>query len=657
MKEAERIRVDAPQSAPLTYDDPQSRAAAADLVRKGRNVGTALIVNAGSRHSAKVKWIAQRSAISTLPPWRIPVHGNRGDASVVGARICEDKALTKRFLRIAAVNTPRGKRVSSAKQAKLFLERTGDPVVIKPRFGTQGTGVSVNLRTGQDIDRAFDNLVSQKYTLVESFVPPLLEYRVLASNRECFSVVRRIPPHVRGDGTSTIRQLIEVKNAHRLGVPSTADTQIPTGTATEHFLRDAGLTLDAVLDEGVAVAVSGVGGVSGGAEPQECFDVADPRVKAIAVSAVASIPGLNWAGVDVVVDTNGDPCVLEVNSSADISSSAYPFFGTARDLGDEIWNRLAHRDVVSKALPTVKSVPPPIKVPELASTYGIETQTRFASLIGEKLRRSGHEVRKAGPELIQFNGDHGPAWLSGAYTSNDLAISGAFASIHGVVMKLADLNGIPTPHKQTITTPKQMEETLTDHDGSPRSFTPYKSSWKGGMDDPQKFMETWRDDSTARRVIVVQDNLPGIRLRVWATPTGVLLVLGDQAASERQITAACALAQKVAAMIPQLNWASVAIVAPNGIPVTDQVLLEGIVRRPVINPDDFVLAGSIDDALDYVISLAQARLAPYSDGNRALKHAEHRASSLRARAKKSSRRLRRFLSTKLTQIKRRQSQR
>lgn len=633
----QRIKIDAGQRRPHSYEDAEAKAIVRDLIVRHRNVGAVLIIRAGAKSGALSRWIAPRSALSALGSLRVPVHGNRGDASVVGARICEDKALTKEVIGAQGVSTPRARRVSTAAQAKRFARDICAPVVIKPRFGTQGKGVSVNLRTDEEIDAAFSLLKNARYAMVEEFVRPVREYRVLATAEACHSVIRRIPPHVTGDGKSTIRSLIERKNRHRLTVPSTADTAIPMDSETERFLAEGGLTLDSVLADGITVGVRGVGGVSGGAEPMECFDDVDESVKSIAVAAVAAIPGLNWAGVDVIVDEGGNPQVIEVNSAADISCSAYPFYGEPRDLGKLVWERLVHRDAVKASLPTVIDTPLLEADPARAESDGVTSPVRVASLIADRLIADGISVTKLAPELISFDGPDGPAWFSGTGTLNDPVLAFAFMSIHGVVMRLAAVRGIPAAPYRTVNSPTQLRDALSGDDPSPR-VTPYKSSWRGGLNDPEQFLKDWEEEGGGQRPVLVQDAIAGRHLRLAATPNGVLTVLGRELVTDSELASACEVARRTVAMIPQLNWAMVEVILPDDARL-GSAMLEGIVGRPVVNPDDLVISGSIGRLLDYLVDLAVTQLPPYSAGDATVEAAKRDAGSIRRRVRHFRRRI------------------
>src|SRR5690606_27798370 len=66
-------------------------------------------------------------------------------SSAVSEAIAQDKDLTKALLRAAGVPVPVGRPVDSADEAWAAALEIGLPVVVKPRDGNQGKGVTVNI--------------------------------------------------------------------------------------------------------------------------------------------------------------------------------------------------------------------------------------------------------------------------------------------------------------------------------------------------------------------------------------------------------------------------------------------------------------------------------------------------------------------------------
>jgi cyanophycin synthetase len=75
--------------------------------------------------------------------------------SIIGADLAKDKNLTKERLLDFSIPVPDGEIVKNERQAVRALEYLGAPVVVKPLDGRQGKGVSLNLKTPEEVIEAF----------------------------------------------------------------------------------------------------------------------------------------------------------------------------------------------------------------------------------------------------------------------------------------------------------------------------------------------------------------------------------------------------------------------------------------------------------------------------------------------------------------------
>ena len=86
------------------------------------------------------------------------------------------------------------------------------PVVVKPRKGNQGRGVSVALRTREAVLAAYDYArLQEDEILVERHVEGC-DFRLLVIGGRLISAARRVPPSVIGDGQHTINELVDIEN-------------------------------------------------------------------------------------------------------------------------------------------------------------------------------------------------------------------------------------------------------------------------------------------------------------------------------------------------------------------------------------------------------------------------------------------------------------
>ena len=82
------------------------------------------------------------------------------------------------------------------------------PVVLKPLSGNHGRGVSINLRTPEEVQTGFAKASEHgKTVIVESYIEGL-DHRLLVINGQLVAAAKRVPGHVIGDGKNTIERLV-----------------------------------------------------------------------------------------------------------------------------------------------------------------------------------------------------------------------------------------------------------------------------------------------------------------------------------------------------------------------------------------------------------------------------------------------------------------
>jgi cyanophycin synthetase len=212
--------------------------------------------------------------------------------------------------------------VRRLRPALAFLREHPDGVVVKPAGGTGGgIGTTASVRTELQLRRAV--LLAARKTqrvLVEARVPGDV-HRLLFLDGELLDVVRREPPHVVGDGESSIRTLIERENAQRLRALGRECPSLLTTTLDCVFtLAHAGLGLGSVPEPGRRVQVKATTNQSG---PADCRTVATPIAPELLADlerAVAAT-GLRLAGVDLITSDSAAPltatggAVIEINGN------------------------------------------------------------------------------------------------------------------------------------------------------------------------------------------------------------------------------------------------------------------------------------------------------------------------------------------------------
>lgn len=263
--------------------------------------------------------------------------------SAIAEDIAQDKELTKRLLQAAGIPVPQGRPVDSEEDAWRAAEEIGVPVVIKPRDGHQGKGVTVNAHTREHVMSAYRVARSfRDEVLVERYLPGF-DFRLLVVGDRLVAAARRDPPLVIGDGTRTVTELVEMVNADpRRGTGhATSLTRIPLDAIALERLRDQGFTPDSVPPRGVRVVLRNNANLSTGGSATDVTDEVHRDVAARAVAA-AQMVGLDVCGVDIVCQNISTPLeeqhggIVEVNAAPGLRMHLNPSFGKGRKVGEAI---------------------------------------------------------------------------------------------------------------------------------------------------------------------------------------------------------------------------------------------------------------------------------------------------------------------------------
>jgi len=265
----------------------------------------------------------------------------------VAESIAQDKELTRMLLAEAGIPVPEGRPVSDAADAWAAAEGIGAAVVVKPRYGNQGRGVSVDLSTREEVERAWHVAREEESTvMVERFVTGG-DYRVLVVGGKVVAASRRHPPTVVGDGISTIRQLVDRVNEdpRRCSDHAGALSPVRIDDVAVAVLAEQGLDADSVPAAGRTVLLRQNANLSTGGTAEDVTDFVHPEVAARAVEA-ARIVGLDVAGIDIVTADisrsleSQRGVVIEVNAGPGLRMHLEPTVGTPRNVGAAIVDTL-----------------------------------------------------------------------------------------------------------------------------------------------------------------------------------------------------------------------------------------------------------------------------------------------------------------------------
>ena len=264
-------------------------------------------------------------------------------SSAIAEAIAQDKELTKKLLDAAGVPVPIGREVTDIEDAWRALCEIAAPVVVKPKDGNQGKGVTVNISSREQLNAAFAaaSAISEE-VLVEKYIPGS-DFRLLVVGNQLVAAARRDPPLVIGDGVNTVQALVDIVNSdpRRGSGHATSLTKIRIDDIAISCLAEQHLTLNAVPSKGARVVLRNNANLSTGGTATDVTDDVHPDLAASAVAA-AQMVGLDICGIDVVCDSVLQPLeeqgggVVEANAAPGLRMHLQPSFGKGRPVGEAI---------------------------------------------------------------------------------------------------------------------------------------------------------------------------------------------------------------------------------------------------------------------------------------------------------------------------------
>jgi cyanophycin synthetase len=305
--------------------------------------------------------------------------------SAIAVEIAQDKDDTRRVLGNIGLPVPQGDTATSLDAALDLADEIGFPLLIKPLDASHGRGISGRLDSKDDIRAAWP--VTSSYgrrVVVERFVTGR-DYRVLVVDGRLAAVAERVPAHVIGDGTRTMRELVETANRDpRRGRGHTRTlTRLPSDGVSEEYLRTRGMSWETVPAAGEAVYLRATANLSTGGTSIDRTDEIHPD-NITSCEMAAGIVGLDIAGIDVLSPDISVPfrengaVIIEVNAAPGLRMHSHPSEGKSRNVG----------------APVIDMLYPPghaYTIPVIAVT-GTNGKTTTTRLVAHLFRQTGKTV-------------------------------------------------------------------------------------------------------------------------------------------------------------------------------------------------------------------------------------------------------------------------
>ncbi len=253
--------------------------------------------------------------------------------SAISANLVRNKLACNNFLKKIGIPVPRSHEVKSSTQAIRLADILGYPVVIKAANLEGGIGVYSDLKTHNDIIKAYEKVkkLSNKIMIEDHIFGK--DYRLQVCHDEVYWAIERQGPRVIGNGKNTIIELIDIFNKKRINENKTSDTQFSTIKLDKDaidYLEASGFNINSVPPSDYVIKLRAANNISGGGTMTPVLNIVHPDNINLAV-AIAKYLRLDIAGIDLLIPDitlswkETKAAVCEVNAQPQISGDRHKY--------------------------------------------------------------------------------------------------------------------------------------------------------------------------------------------------------------------------------------------------------------------------------------------------------------------------------------------
>ena len=221
---------------------------------------------------------------------------------LVTLKIAGSKSLSQKLLHENGLPVPahRVYDLQNIDTAYHFLEKLGQPLIVKPASGGGGTGVTTGITSRKMLRHASIKAAGVASNLLVEEQIAGNNYRLLYIGGELVDVIRRNLPTVIGDGKQKISQLIVEENRQRLAGGSYTSLSILTDDAdVKSYLAKERLSRKYVPEDGQIVVVKGASNQNSARDNHQITDGIHPSFQELG-KRVQGVLDIRLLGIDIM---------------------------------------------------------------------------------------------------------------------------------------------------------------------------------------------------------------------------------------------------------------------------------------------------------------------------------------------------------------------
>jgi cyanophycin synthetase len=248
-----------------------------------------------------------------------------------GYKLSKNKSLTYYLWEKNNIPFPRSTYFQNAEEASKSLDKIKFPLVAKENRGSRSINVFSNIKTREEL---FDILPNFKKGIVVQEMIFGKEYRILVYGDRILGCLKMTPPLVIGNGTNSIRNLVEQKN-------STLRKKIVLSEKVISTIKKEGYSLDSILPKNITVFLQNNSCLAEGGTSTDCTEFVHSSIKELALKATRLV-NLKLAGIDLICEDISLPAseqnisFLEINGHPSIDIHYFPSSGEKRVVAKDI---------------------------------------------------------------------------------------------------------------------------------------------------------------------------------------------------------------------------------------------------------------------------------------------------------------------------------